>query len=191
MTTTTGTHYETLGVSKTASQDEIKRAFRKLSMECHPDLHPDACGNRFKTISNAHSVLSNAAERKLYDSQLAEDRMWKQQRQYQHPRNGGGARRPHKPHGHVVMETLTNPRFFVAGIVGLGGVALLGSLLGGLSSKRPEYYHQQRGESSLVEAWKNPATGRYEQPAPWDKTYQRLRPKLEMVPREQVTKRSM
>eukprot|EP00536_Pseudo-nitzschia_multiseries_P000640 jgi/Psemu1/300241/fgenesh1_kg.8_\ len=83
------------------------------------------------------------------------------------------------------METLTNPRYFMVGLIGFGGVAVLGSLLGGVSSKRPEYHYKE----PLVEAWKNPLTGRYEQPAPWDKEYQRIKPKLELVPRDKVWKR--
>ena len=176
------THYETLGVSKMASQDEIKKVFRELSMKFHPDLNKEhSCGEKFKAIANAHSILSSPIERKNYDNMLAEDSLWKRGmgNRRRHPRG-----RPPKPTGHVVMETLSNPRYFVAGVAAFGGVALLGSLLGGLSSKRPEYH-----EEALVEAWKNPTTGRFEQPAPWDKEYQRIQPKLTKVPREKVWKR--
>ena len=57
--TNPGTHYETLGVPKTASQDEIKKVFRELSMKYHPDLNKEhLCGEKFKAIANAHSVLA-------------------------------------------------------------------------------------------------------------------------------------
>ena len=184
---TNASHYETLGVSKTASQDEIKKQFRELSLKFHPDLNKEhSCGEKFKAIVNAHSVLSNPFERKNYDRKLAEDLLWK--RGMDRGSSGFHRQRPPKPTGHVVMETLTNPRYALLGIGVVGGVAFLGSLLGNLSSKRPEYHHHG---SALVEAWKNPATGRFEQPAPWDKEYQRLKPKLEMVPREKVWKRQM
>jgi len=184
---TNTSHYETLGVSKTASQDEIKKQFRELSLKFHPDLNKEhSCGEKFKAIANAHSVLSNPFERKNYDRKLAEDLLWKRGMDRGSP--GFHRQRPPKPTGHVVMETLTNPRYALMGIGVVGGVAFLGSLLGNLSSKRPEYHHHG---SALVEAWKNPATGRFEQPAPWDKEYQRLKPKLEMVPRDKVWKRHM
>ncbi len=62
-------YYETLGISRTASLEEIKRAFRKLAMECHPDRNPgDAEAEaRFKELSEAYSVLSDDEKRRRYD----------------------------------------------------------------------------------------------------------------------------
>ncbi|WP_420175981.1 molecular chaperone DnaJ [Luteococcus sp. OSA5] len=62
-------YYKTLGVSKDAKPDEIKKAFRKLARENHPDQHPgDAkAEQRFKDISEANSVLSDPKKRKEYD----------------------------------------------------------------------------------------------------------------------------
>ena len=60
--------YKELGVSSDASADEIKRAYRKLARDLHPDTNPDpAAADRFKAVSEAHSVLSDTAKRKEYD----------------------------------------------------------------------------------------------------------------------------
>jgi molecular chaperone DnaJ len=61
-------YYEILGVSKTASQDEIKSAFRKLAKKYHPDVskEPDAA-EKFKEAQEAYAVLSDESKRKQYD----------------------------------------------------------------------------------------------------------------------------
>lgn len=62
-------YYKILGVSKDAKPDEIKKAFRRLARENHPDQHPGdkAAETRFKEVSEANSVLSDATKRKEYD----------------------------------------------------------------------------------------------------------------------------
>lgn len=62
-------YYSTLGVSKSASADDIKRAFRKLARKYHPDVNPgdSTAEAKFKEISEAYEVLSDADKRKKYD----------------------------------------------------------------------------------------------------------------------------
>lgn len=63
-------HYRTLGVARTASDDEIRSAYRKLARKHHPDANPDdpKAEERFKEISHAYDVLSDAGKRREYDA---------------------------------------------------------------------------------------------------------------------------
>lgn len=65
--------YATLQVGRDASADEIKRSYRKLAKELHPDLHPNnpVSARRFNDITAAYDVLGDDAKRRQYDSQLA------------------------------------------------------------------------------------------------------------------------
>lgn len=69
MTTATKDFYETLGVKESATPEEIKKAYRKLAKQYHPDANPGnpQASERFKEVGEAYSVLSDAEKRKQYD----------------------------------------------------------------------------------------------------------------------------
>ncbi|MHA1668937.1 MAG: DnaJ C-terminal domain-containing protein [Promethearchaeota archaeon] len=62
-------YYKTLGISKNASKEEIKRAFRKMARKYHPDVNPDEekSGEKFKEINEAYSILNDDKKREMYD----------------------------------------------------------------------------------------------------------------------------
>ena len=74
-------YYSVLGVSKTASDDEIKRAYRKLARKYHPDLNPGdkAAEAKFKELNEANEVLGDPDKRKKYDELGANWRNYEQQ----------------------------------------------------------------------------------------------------------------
>src|ERR1700739_1609434 len=69
MATQTKDYYGALGVKKSASTDEIRKAFRKLARKYHPDVNPGdkTAEEKFKTISEANEILSDPKKRKIYD----------------------------------------------------------------------------------------------------------------------------
>ena len=116
-------YYKVLGVSSDAKPDEIKKAFRKLARENHPDQNQNnpAAEQRFKDISEAHSVLSDEKKRKEYDEARSLF-------------GGGGFRFPGGGQGPSMEDLFRN-----AGGSGAGGnniSDLFGNLFGGTSSRR-------------------------------------------------------
>src|ERR1017187_10484809 len=69
MATPTKDYYSTLGVKKTATAEDIRKAFRKLARKYHPDVNPNdkKAEEKFKEISEANDVLSDEKKRKIYD----------------------------------------------------------------------------------------------------------------------------
>jgi curved DNA-binding protein len=86
-------YYATLGVDRTASEQDIRKAFRKLARQYHPDVNPDnkAAEAKFKEINEAYEVLSDPEKRRRYDELGAH---WKDYEQWQ---RAGGAGTP--PYG--------------------------------------------------------------------------------------------
>jgi len=82
-------YYKILGVSKSASEEEIKKAYRKLARKLHPDLNPNDkdAHKKFQQINEANEVLSDPEKRKKYD-QYGED--WKNAGQFEQSARPGG-----------------------------------------------------------------------------------------------------
>ena len=121
-------YYEVLGLSKGASDDEIKKAYRKLAKDNHPDLHPGdkACEERFKEIGEAYEVLSDPDKKARYDQ-----------------------------YGHAAFDPNSG---FGGGFGGFGDFGDLGDILGNIfggfggfgGSTRQQRNAPQRGESLRV-----------------------------------------
>jgi DnaJ-class molecular chaperone len=92
MATTERDYYAVLGVPKTATQDEIKKAFRKLARQYHPDLHSGPrkaeMEKKFKELNEAHEVVGDPETRKKYDQY---GHRWKDAEAYERARQQAGA----------------------------------------------------------------------------------------------------
>lgn len=82
-------YYEILGVKKTATDDDIKKAYRKLARKLHPDLNPNdkEANKKFQQVNEANEVLSDPEKRKKYD-QYGKD--WQHSDQFERARQSGG-----------------------------------------------------------------------------------------------------
>ena len=103
-------YYEILGISKNASEDEIKKAYRKLAIKYHPDKNPDdkASEEKFKESAEAYEVLSNAEKRRRYD-------------QYGHAGVGGAAGGGNYGGGGMSMDDIFSQFGDIFGGFGFGG----------------------------------------------------------------------
>jgi len=93
MATTERDYYQILGLARGASADEIKKAYRRLARQYHPDLHSGAkkaeMEKKFKEVNEAHEVLSDPDKRKKYDRYGAQ---WEQAEAFERARQQAGAR---------------------------------------------------------------------------------------------------
>ncbi|MCI9480095.1 MAG: J domain-containing protein [Lachnospiraceae bacterium] len=82
--------YRILGVSRQASESELKAAYRKLAKQYHPDAHPgdQECERRFRDISEAYSILSDPEKRRKYDAELGDKKDGKERKNTAGDRTG-------------------------------------------------------------------------------------------------------
>lgn len=155
-------YYKILGVSKTATQDEIKAAYRKLARKHHPDMNPNdsKAEERFKEINEANQALSDPEKRKKYDQ------FGSQWQQYQ---NTGG--RPEdfwsqwggqQPSGGANYRTVSQEEFSqMFGGGGLGGFSdffetLFGSSMGGYGTRTGTGRQQQQARVRKAQDMEHP-----------------------------------
>jgi len=185
------THYDTLGISENATKQEIKEVYRRLCMETHPDVNKSSSSSafnfgksssksssteKFKEISHAYSVLSHETRRKEYDIIL-------KQQSFMHIRHNASRAPTHHP-------SMTP---FTRAVYQLPRNLVIGCGIGIFAATFANYFlfrDNQKQEEKLVEAWKNPKTGQWEQPAPWDEYYRKLQPEVCNVPRHYVQRRN-
>lgn len=145
--------YAVLGVPKSADAESVKRAYRKLAKDLHPDKNPGnkAAESRFKSVNHAYEVLSNADKRKLYDEfgeeGLREGFDAERTRQYQQwATQGGGGRVRTQGGGTINIEDLFGNDGAQAG--GFGDV--FGDLFGRSASRRRGPAPGQNMESAIT-----------------------------------------
>src|ERR1043165_3659290 len=91
-------YYQVLGLSKSASADDIKKAYRRLARQGHPEVHSgqkkSEMEKKFEEVKSAHEVLSDPDKRKKYDQFAA---IWEQADAYEQARRQAGAGRESGP----------------------------------------------------------------------------------------------
>lgn len=146
MSTTYHDYYQTLGVERTASADDIQRAYRGLARKFHPDVCKEAgAEKKFKEVAEAYEVLKDPEKRKLYD-QLGGN--WKAGQEFRPPPgwgggvgNGGGSRGGHRSHaGRSRQQSAADfSDFFESLFGGAAGVGGMGGMGGGWTGEDEEH----------------------------------------------------
>jgi molecular chaperone DnaJ len=121
-------YYAVIGVPASATQDEIKKQYRKLAAKHHPDKNPNdpKAADTFKSISEAYQTLGDAEKRKQYDQM-------RQLGAFGGPFNGGGQRRGSPPPGAPGAQNIRFEDFDIGGLGGLGDI--FSSMFGGSQAR--------------------------------------------------------
>ena len=159
MAPTNADYYAVLGVSSTATADEIKKQYRRLAKKYHPDSNKSdpKSAERFKEISEAYSVLGDEAKRKQFDDMRKFGSVGGFTEAWRNA--GGSARRPGSSAGGP-PGSAGNPRFDDFDIGGLGGLGdLFGSVFGGRAKGPRSSERGQDVELTVEIPFRTAATG--------------------------------
>jgi curved DNA-binding protein len=149
-------YYKILGVSKTASKDEVKKAYRKLARKYHPDVNPDnkAAEEKFKEVNEAYEVLSDATKREKYDHFGSQ---WQQyERTGGRPEDFDWTQWTSRPAGQTYTQTISPEDLeqILGGMGGAGGFSdffevLFGNLGGSPGGRRSSAAGREQVRRSL------------------------------------------
>jgi hypothetical protein len=160
----------------------------------------NSCAEAFKKVSAAAETLTNERRRRDYDFQLQQNRanplrdaMYRKNRSgFGNPASSTG-RMSNMYHYQDMNNNNNTHRAFKSSLfrfrayMFVGSAVLIGGWFGSQFAQTPEQYIEE--QKGLVQAWKNPRTGRWETPAPWDPVYRQLQPELKLVARDKVERR--
>ncbi|CAM9143907.1 unnamed protein product [Ascophyllum nodosum] len=179
-------HYKVLGVSRDASYDTIREAYLKLVKTYHPDINKGAgSADRFKAIASAWEVMGDKSKRAMYDERMGDPTFRERAEQRRRAQSTGsrGQRWSRAAGGRTQMppilrafEFATHPRVLMVGLP----LACVGYLI------FADHEGEEPATITKVDAWLNPATNRWETPAPWNDEFRKRRHLMQKVDRNIV-----
>lgn len=177
--------HRVLGVRRDADKADVRKAYLELAKKLHPDVnpHPEASA-RFKEVSEAFEVLNDDAKRAELSATDFDESVARAP-----PRGGytSGRNRHESDERRARAKDFNRSMSWIDYLMHPSTlILLLPSLFFIYVVLSPAAKPQVGGQDTLVQAWFNPNSQRWEAPAPWNDTYRSLAPELTMVPRKIV-----